>query len=132
MARARDICQQLGEVPQLFPAIYGLRAFYLVGGQMHAAREIAEQLLRMAEAAADPILACGAHTAMGSSLHHLAELPGAHEHYERAIAVYDRRQHEAYRALYRQDIGPYTRCESLRVLWLLGYPDRALRRLHEA
>src|SRR5881396_2623754 len=132
MTRAREICQAFGETPQLFPAVFGVWAYYIVSAEMRSARETAEQLLRMAESARDPILLHGAHTAMGSSLHHMAELAASHEHFEQAISLHDPRQHEAYVALYRQDLGLYMRCESLRVLWLLGFPERALRRLQDA
>ena len=132
MARAREICHNLGEMPQLFPAIYGLWGFYLVGAQMRASREMAEQLVRMAERAQDPVLLHGAHAVMGSSLQQLGELPAAAQHLEHAVALYDPRQHDGYRAVYRQVLAPYAMCESLRVLWLLGYPDRAQRRHKDA
>ena len=31
-ARARELCQQVGETPQLFPVLFGLWRFYYVGG----------------------------------------------------------------------------------------------------
>ena len=43
--RARELCQQVGETPQLFPVLFGLWAFYQVRGELHTARELGEQLL---------------------------------------------------------------------------------------
>jgi predicted ATPase len=47
-ARARELCQQIGETPQLFPVLLGLRSFYTVRGEYRIARELGEQLLRLA------------------------------------------------------------------------------------
>lgn len=47
--RARALCQQVGETPQLFQVIRGLVLFYLVGGQTQPALELAEQLLSQVE-----------------------------------------------------------------------------------
>ena len=32
--RARELCQQVGETPQLFPVLWGLWLFYLVRGEL--------------------------------------------------------------------------------------------------
>ena len=47
--RARELCQQVGETPQLFPALWGAVAFYLMRGELQTARELAEQLLTLAQ-----------------------------------------------------------------------------------
>src|SRR5262249_30420079 len=35
--RARELCQQLGESPHLFPTLYGLWLFYLIRGELQPA-----------------------------------------------------------------------------------------------
>jgi predicted ATPase len=47
-ARARALCRQLGETPQLFPVLMGLRSFYTVRGEFKTARVLGEQLLHVA------------------------------------------------------------------------------------
>jgi predicted ATPase len=42
-ARARELCRQVGETPQLFPVLFGLWRFYLVRAEYQTARELAEQ-----------------------------------------------------------------------------------------
>ena len=132
MTRAREICQLLGDSVQIFAAVFGVWAYYLVSAEMRAAREVAQDLVRMSEGVRDPLLVCGAHTAMGSSLHHTAELARASAHFERAMAAHDPQQQAAYVALYKQYLPVYAHGEWLRVLWLLGYPDRALSSLRES
>jgi len=46
-SRARELCQQVGETPQLFPALWGQWGFYFIGGELQTARELGEQLLRV-------------------------------------------------------------------------------------
>jgi class 3 adenylate cyclase len=46
--RARELCQQVGETPELFPVLFGLRAFHQVRGELFTARELGEKLLGLA------------------------------------------------------------------------------------
>ena len=39
-ARARELCQQVGETPQLFPVLLGTGAFYMAAGEFQTAREL--------------------------------------------------------------------------------------------
>jgi predicted ATPase len=41
--RARVLCQQVGNTPQLFPVLLGLSAFYMVRAQHQTARVLGEQ-----------------------------------------------------------------------------------------
>ncbi len=47
--RARNLCQQVRETPQFFPVLWGLWVFYLVRAEFQTARELAEQLMRLAQ-----------------------------------------------------------------------------------
>lgn len=47
--RARELCQQLGETPQLFAVLAGLRMIAEARGELPKARELAEQLLSIAQ-----------------------------------------------------------------------------------
>jgi DNA-binding SARP family transcriptional activator/predicted ATPase len=132
MTRAREICHQLGDSAQLFPAVNGVWAYHLVSAEMLAARDVATELLRMAEKSQDRLLLCGAHIAMGASLHHTAELPASDQHFRAGLEFYDPTRHAEFVAIFRQDWRVYGRGEWLRVLWLLGYPDRALACLQES
>jgi len=41
-SRARELCRQVGETPQLFPVLVGLRLFYALRGELQTARELAD------------------------------------------------------------------------------------------
>ena len=47
--RARELCQQLGETPEISQVLWGLWTFYMVRAELGTAREIAEEFLRLAE-----------------------------------------------------------------------------------
>ena len=67
-SRAHELCQQLGETPQLFPALWGLWRFHSVRAQHTTARELAEQLVQLAQNVQDPDLMLEAQWASGGTL----------------------------------------------------------------
>jgi predicted ATPase len=130
--RARELCRQLGETPDLFPVLKGLRVFYHLRADFQAARELGEQCLRLAQRQRDPALLLEAHRALAPTLYCLGELAPARMHLEQAMALYDPQQHRSHAFLYGEN--PRVSCCSYAawVLWGLGYPDQALQRSHEA
>ncbi len=131
-ARALALCQQVGETPQLFPVLAGLRTFYTGRGELQTGRELGEQLLRLAQSVQDPALLVEAHVALGLPLFLLGELGSAREHFEQAIALYDLRQQRAVRHRYGPDMGVIAFASLAQVLWMLGYPDQARESSREA
>ncbi len=57
--RARALCRQVGETPQLFPALRGLWEFYQIRGELETARELANELLTLAQRGHDSALSPG-------------------------------------------------------------------------
>lgn len=64
-ARALELCRQMGETPQLFSVLYGLRRFYLVKGEIFTAHELGGQMLQYAQNLQDSALLSWAHWALG-------------------------------------------------------------------
>jgi predicted ATPase len=62
----------------------------------------------------------------------LGELTSAREHLEQGTALYDPLQHSSHALLYGEDPGVFCLSFAAWTLWLLGYPDQALQRSHEA
>ncbi len=60
--------QQVGDTPQLFPTLRGLWRFYRSRGALPTARELGEQLVRLAQREADPMHRLEAHDALGHDL----------------------------------------------------------------
>jgi class 3 adenylate cyclase/predicted ATPase len=131
-ARARELCQQVGETPQLFPVLCGLFRFHTLRAELQTTRELAEQLFSIAQRAQDPELLLEAHRVLGSSMLWLGELATARAHSEQGVALYDPQQHRSHVFLYGHD--PGVGCQSFAALsiWMLGYPDQALQSIREA
>jgi predicted ATPase len=130
--RARALCQQVGETPQLFPVLRGLWGFYNVRGELQTAHELAEQLLRLAQRVHDPALLVEAHNVLGDTLFQLGEFAAAREHSEQSLALYDAQQRHALAFLYGYDPRVFCLARVALSLWVLGYPDQALKRSQEA
>jgi predicted ATPase len=131
-ARARALCQRVGETPQLFSVLRGLWQFYNGRGEYQTARELGEQCLQLAQQGHDTALLLEAHHTLWTTRLLLGELRLAQMHLEQSLALYDPQQHRALAVLYGHD--PIVCCHGVAAvtLWLLGYPDQALRQLHAA
>ena len=122
----------MGETPQLFPVLEGLSNFYQVRGELPTSRELAEELLTLAQTVQDSALLVVAHGALGSTLLHMGEPAASLEHLEQRIALYNSQQHRSHAFFSGND--PRVGFQSLVAvnLWVLGYPDQALKSTHEA
>jgi tetratricopeptide (TPR) repeat protein len=130
--RARELCRQVGETPQLFLVLLGLRLSHAARGDWQTARELGEQCLRLAQSAQDPTLLLGAHHALGDTVYFLGELTLARAHQEQAIALYNPQQHGSLAFGQGYDLGMDALAHGAWVLWYLGYPDQARKRNYEA
>jgi DNA-binding winged helix-turn-helix (wHTH) protein/predicted ATPase len=130
--RARELCRHLGETPQLFPALWGLRYFYFIRAELQTARELGQELLSLAQRVQDPALLVQAHFALGATLLVRGELPPARALLEQGVALYDPLQHRSHALLYSQDPKVASLSIAAHLLWLLGYPDQALKSIHDA
>src|SRR5215831_9471400 len=130
--QALALCQQVGQVQELFPVLYGLSRLYKKRGQLQHARDLGEQLLVLAQDHGDAALLLRGYYILGDTLLWLGEFPAARAHLEHGLAVYDPQQHDPHDLLYEAD--PWLGClGALSVtLWCLGYPDQAMQRSTEA
>ena len=130
--RARELCQQLGETPEISEVLWGLWTFYILRAELGTAREIAEEFLRLSERLPYPGLAMRGHLAMEVTCMHLGEFAPAMEHFEKALSLYDPERHRDDAFFYSQNPGVAMRCFAAWALWFLGQPDQALDRMQEA
>src|SRR5262249_2909653 len=87
--RARALCRQVGETPEIFPVLWGLWRFYLVRAEYQTARELAEQCLSLAQRVHDSALRLVAHYTLGGTEYHIGELTPCRAHLEQGLALYD-------------------------------------------
>jgi class 3 adenylate cyclase/predicted ATPase len=121
-ARARELCERVGDPPELFPALFGLWTVYLVRGQLRRGYKLAEQLLR--PGTDDPAPLLYARYALGATSYWMGEFLPAREHLEKMISIYEPERHRR--------VGVACQSYAAKTLWQLGYPDQALKRGKEA
>jgi tetratricopeptide (TPR) repeat protein len=130
--RARALCAQLGETPQLFRTLRGLCRFYTTLGALPTSREFGEQLMRLAEYTTDPTRRLEAHNTLGTLLFYLGDYAVARTHFEQGSVLTDPVVQQAL-AL-RSGTAPGVGCLGMaaHTLWCLGYPAQAVQRSQEA
>lgn len=126
--RARELCQQVGDTPQLYMVLQGLSGFYALRVKFQTLRELMEQRLSLAQRLRNPAILAQAHLAHGHGLLAFGEIASARAHLEQGMALYNPEQHHSL--AFGGGLDPSGRDHAALVLWLLGYPDQALESLH--
>lgn len=125
-ARARELCQKIGDTAQLFPILYGSFRAYMLQARYTTTEELAGQLLDLAEKSQSPGVVAAANRAMGSTLFYQGEYCRALPHLETVIAIEPTPELRA--EAYRHDVvDPWiaSRSYTAWTLWLLGFPEKA-------
>ncbi|MBI3249570.1 MAG: AAA family ATPase [Deltaproteobacteria bacterium] len=125
--RARELCARDDNTPELFSALHGLCRFFAVRADNDTARELGEQLVRLARQQQDAVFLTEAHYALGTVLFYLGHFEEARLHMEQGLAHYDRRSHHLHADLFGQDPGVACHAQLAWILWVLGYPEQAER-----
>src|SRR5262249_32014000 len=128
----QTLCEQIGGAPELLPVLYGLFVFHWVRGHLERARSIAEEMLRIAEAADDASLLLIAHYALGGVLWHIGGNRAALNHLLEAYARYDEKAHSSLVLAYGQDFGVWILSYLEHAQLSLGYPDKGSEVMQQA
>ncbi|MBM3225417.1 MAG: tetratricopeptide repeat protein [Candidatus Tectomicrobia bacterium] len=128
-SRAYALSQQLEQSPTLFPALRGLHYVAWTQGQLQTAQELAERLLALAQRSTDAVWQMEAHLAMGTTLWYHGQCVPALQHLEQGLSVRDPRQQLTVQRVPHPELGCLL--YSALVLWYLGYPEQAERRMQE-
>ncbi len=140
-SRARSISEALDDSSGIFPALRGLWVYHFIKADLSKAKEVAFQLLDLAErtlkneaqtSIEDPEgLLIEAQRALGMTCLYLGEYNAACDHIEQAIALYDRQRHASH--MERFGVDPWVVSASYRahILWFLGQSEQALKQSAE-
>jgi predicted ATPase/DNA-binding winged helix-turn-helix (wHTH) protein len=131
-ARARELCQQVGETPQLVPVLWGLWYFAMGRAELGRAQALAEHLLDMGQRRDDPTGLLVGHEVTGVTLVFLGDLVHARWHLEQALTFYAPQQHGTLAFVYGIDHGMASHAWLGTALVLLGYPDQGRQHSEEA
>ena len=127
--RAMELCEGMGETPELFQCLCGLWVFHLVRAKLDGALEIARRLLGISGRLGNQEAPLNAHLAMGCTCYWRGDLASARVHLERLLSLYDVERYRDRAMPYGQDPGVAGGIHLAQCLWLLGHPDQALEQI---
>ena len=131
--RARELSQQVGDTAQLLTVLHGLWIYYLVRAELKTSYRLADQMLNIAQQVQDPAALLEAHHDLGSNFYWAGEYTSARTHYEQSIDLYNS-QPKSSRILIpgREDAATVCYSQDSEILWILGYPEQAIKSIHTA
>jgi class 3 adenylate cyclase/predicted ATPase len=130
-SRAGELCEHLGDQPELFFVLHGLWAMHLLRGQRQDAYRVATELLLRIESACDQVKFLIAHGALGATLFEFGQFPSVREHLEKAVSFYYAGQEKAG-GLDGFDFLISWLSYLATTMNLLGFPDQALAIVEKA
>jgi DNA-binding winged helix-turn-helix (wHTH) protein/predicted ATPase len=130
--RALKLSEEVKDTSQTVQALLGLWVFYFLRADLQTAQQLGARCLQESRNGQAADLVLDAHNALASTLLWRGELASAREHLEEGLAVHDARQHQSYLLHDATDPGVDGLSNLAWALWYLGYPDRALKKSHEA
>jgi predicted ATPase len=128
--------EALGEPPEdpllLFSILYGFCVANDVAFNGDVFRDLAAQFLALAEKQRAIVPLMIGHRLTGVSLLHTGDIAASRAHYDQAIALYDPMEHRPLATRFGQDALVATLGFRSQALWVLGYPEAALRDADDA
>ena len=124
--RADELSRLLGDRSERFKIVWGLWIFHSGRGESRRARELSDELFRLADQQDDDDLRLEAHHSAWGTLTWLGEFATCWQHIERGLSLYSPAQHAAHAFTYGgHDPGVCGTALGAVNLWFLGYPERA-------
>jgi class 3 adenylate cyclase len=131
-ADARALAARLDDVPRLIDARRGLFSCYYARGALALAGDEGRQVAALGERMNDRASRMLGRWMLGCVAFWQGEFPTAHRELEDAFALYDPREQRANTLALQIDPGVNALFHLGWALWILGYPDRAVRTSEQA
>ena len=130
-ARARELCHQLNDPPELFPVLWALTLFHAIRGDLRDYRDARRRADGDGGGVRQSVVSLGAHHLVGVSREFLGDMVEASPVLDRGRELHVPSEHRRTPRCTASIPGMIARAMSSRPLWVLGYPDRALARAQE-
>ena len=128
--------EALGEPPEdpllLFSALYGFWVANFVAFNGDVVRDLAAQFLALAEKQGTTVPILVGHRLMGNASLFTGEVAEGRAHYDQTMRLYDPAEHRPLAARFGYDVGVANLGNRSWALWLLGYPEAALKDTDDA
>ena len=126
-ARARELCERVGQPRERFALMLGIWEWHTVRGDLRLCGELAIEGMEFARRLGDPGIMMEALFMAGETMLYRADFGSARESFATAVAQYDDRDRTRSWAVHTGHNAGITHRSNLAVcLWHLGYPDQAL------
>ena len=125
-ARAHEICLEIGNVPELFPVLYGRSVFHFQRGELREAHEIASELLRQGREQGNVPAQLTGYRMVGSALCQYGRFAESRDAFEAALALYDPVRDRDSGRVYAIDSRVMCLSWLAHLYLILGHPGRAL------
>jgi class 3 adenylate cyclase/predicted ATPase len=123
--------EQLGETPDdpalLLSALFGQWIVNFISFNADVARELAARFLALGRKDGSVVPLMIGHRTMGSALAFMGDFVGAKVHYNESLALYRVAEHRRLMTRFGQDLRVTCLAFRSMLLWLLGYPEAALK-----
>ncbi len=136
---ARTLVKQaetLGEAPEdpvlFLSVLHGFWVASHVAFEGNAVRDLSLDLMTLAKKQGTAFPLVLAHRVMGTSLLFLGDIIGGRNHLDAAMALYDPAKHRSLGTRFGQEVGVAILSNRPLALWLLGYPEAALKDANDA
>jgi class 3 adenylate cyclase/tetratricopeptide (TPR) repeat protein len=127
--RSLELSEALGDTMRSFRSRAGLYRLFLTRGEMHHALEQSRELRKLAERSESSVFVVEAEFAVGTTLFTLGRFGESLAHLENGVSLHDP---DRFRLHHGNDPGLSCLLWSTCALWLLGFPDRAVRAAEQA
>jgi class 3 adenylate cyclase/predicted ATPase len=130
--RARELSERLDDIPRLIDARRGLFSCYYARGALSVAREQGHELAALGQRLDDSGSRMLGHWMLGCIMFWQGEFPAARTELEEAFSLYDPHDQRTKTLALQIDPGVNALFHLSWLLWILGYPDRAIQTSEQA
>jgi predicted ATPase len=130
--RARELSQEVDDPAEHVRALMGLYVFFYVRANHEAVHAMTSELLQLGQTVQEPLVLVQTYTHEGESLAWQGNLALARTHLEHAKSLYRPQRYDPSAYFFGHHPVVQTLGMLAHVLWLLGYPDRAVQHCDEA
>ena len=127
MTRVLALAEALEDAEYPLRALYGLWFFHSVRGRHHRALEVAQRFCTLAAHRSDPNDRLVGERLVGVEQHLLGDQHRARQHIQRVLEQYVPSNRRSHTIRFQFDLPVSARGYFARILWLLGFPNQAMR-----
>jgi class 3 adenylate cyclase/tetratricopeptide (TPR) repeat protein len=130
--RALELCEFIGDAPQLFRVVVGLWMYYTIASQLDEALDLSQRLVRIAESTRDSVQYLQAEYCLAFTLYYRADFLGAKSHLEDALDSEIEGCDYSSESPSGDDTRIHVRVILAHVNWHIGDPVSGINLVHEA